>query len=37
MKLNIQNETGRLKMVVLGQPISMGKNPTLEETYDAKS
>lgn len=37
MKLNITNETGRLKSVVLGQPKSMGANPTLEESYDAKS
>jgi N-dimethylarginine dimethylaminohydrolase len=37
MKLNIKNETGRLKSVVLGQPTSMGAIPTLEESYDAKS
>ncbi|WP_407403523.1 dimethylarginine dimethylaminohydrolase family protein [Chryseobacterium sp.] len=37
MKLNIKNETGRLKSVVLGQPNSMGPIPTLEESYDAKS
>ena len=37
MKLNIKNETGRLKSVVLGQPQSMGAVPTLEESYDAKS
>lgn len=37
MKLNIKNETGKLKSVVLGQPQSMGKIPTLEESYDAKS
>ncbi|MBQ0153115.1 MAG: amidinotransferase [Chryseobacterium sp.] len=37
MKLNIKNETGRLKSVVLGQPNSMGAIPTLEESYDAKS
>lgn len=37
MKLNIKNETGRLKSVVLGQPLSMGAMPTLEESYDAKS
>jgi hypothetical protein len=35
MKLNIKNETGRLKSVVLGQPNSMGAVPTLEESYDA--
>lgn len=37
MKLNIKNETGRLRSVVLGQPLSMGGVPTLEESYDAKS
>ena len=37
MKLNIKNETGKLKSVVLGQPNSMGGIPTLEESYDAKS
>jgi len=37
MILNIQNETARLKTVVLGQPYSLGKEPTLDETYDAKS
>ena len=37
MKLNIKNETGRLRSVVLGQPASMGAIPTLEESYDAKS
>lgn len=37
MKLNIPNETARLKSVVLGQPLSMGGTPTLEESYDAKS
>lgn len=37
MILNIQNETAPLKTVVLGQPYSLGKEPALEETYDAKS
>jgi N-Dimethylarginine dimethylaminohydrolase len=37
MILNIQNETARLKTVVLGQPYSMGNTPKLENTYDAKS
>ena len=37
MRLNIKNETGRLKSVVLGQPNSLGAVPTLEESYDAKS
>ncbi len=37
MKLNINNETGLLKSVVLGMPHSMGPAHTLEESYDAKS
>lgn len=37
MKLNIQNETARLKAVVLGRPESIGATPMLAETYDAKS
>lgn len=37
MKLNIKNETGKLRSVVLGQPSSMGADPTLDEAYDAKS
>lgn len=37
MILNIQNETSTLKSVVIGQPYSIGKQPKLEETYDAKS
>ncbi|WP_300674430.1 arginine deiminase family protein [Soonwooa sp.] len=37
MKLNIKNETGVLKSVVLGQPNSIGGVPKLEESYDAKS
>ncbi len=37
MHLNIKNETSKLKVVVLGQPYSMGKTPELSETYDAKS
>lgn len=37
MKLNIKNETDRLRSVVLGQPKSNGPEPTLEESYDAKS
>lgn len=37
MTLNIPNETGKLKSVVLGQPNSVGPVPTLEESYDAKS
>ncbi len=37
MNLNVKNETGILKAVVLGQPESIGPVPTLEESYDAKS
>ncbi len=37
MILNINNETDRLKAVVLGQPGSLGAAPTLEQAYDAKS
>lgn len=35
--LNVRNETDRLKTVVLGQPESPGRIPTLDEVYDAKS
>lgn len=37
MKLNVKNESSRLKTVVLGRAESNGPVPTLEETYDAKS
>ena len=37
MKLNINNETSRLRAVVLGRAISIGPQPTLEEAYDPKS
>lgn len=37
MKLNIKNETGTLKSVVLGLPNSMGEPHSLEESFDAKS
>ena len=37
MKLNINNETGLLKSVVLGMPNSMGSPHTLEDSFDAKS
>ncbi len=37
MDLHIKNETATLKAVVLGQPGSIGKQPALEDTYDAKS
>lgn len=37
MILNVKNETSKLEAVVLGIPDSMGPEPTLEQTYDAKS
>jgi len=37
MKLNVKNETSTLKAVVLGQPGSIGKVPSADKTYDAKS
>lgn len=36
-KPHVTNETNRLRKVVLGLPSSLGAQPTLEETYDAKS
>ncbi|RZS99980.1 N-dimethylarginine dimethylaminohydrolase [Aquimarina brevivitae] len=37
MKLNINNETSRLRAVVLGTAKSNGPAPTIEEAYDPKS
>ncbi|WP_103070980.1 dimethylarginine dimethylaminohydrolase family protein [Aquimarina sediminis] len=37
MKLNVQNETSRLRAVVLGTAVSNGPVPKLEEAYDPKS
>ena len=37
MKLNIQNETSRLRAVVLGTAESNGPVPKIEEAYDPKS
>lgn len=37
MNLHVTNETSPLKAVVLGQPGSLGKIPSPEQTYDAKS
>ena len=37
MKLNIQNETSRLRAVILGTAKSNGPTPTIEEAYDPKS
>ncbi len=37
MRLNIRNETSRLRAVVLGTAKSFGGTPTLADTYDPKS
>lgn len=37
LKLNIQNETSRLRAVVLGTAESNGEVPSLEDAYDPKS
>ncbi|WP_178984444.1 dimethylarginine dimethylaminohydrolase family protein [Winogradskyella helgolandensis] len=37
MKLNIQNETSRLRAVVLGTAESVGSIPSIDEAYDPKS
>ena len=37
MKLNVTNETNRLKAVVLGIALANGGKPSLEDTYDPKS
>ncbi|HEY9220679.1 MAG TPA: arginine deiminase family protein [Lutibacter sp.] len=37
IKLNVHNETSRLRVVVLGTAISNGPTPKLEEAYDPKS
>jgi N-dimethylarginine dimethylaminohydrolase len=37
LELNINNETSRLRTVVLGSAISNGPTPTIEEAYDPKS
>ena len=37
MKLNIQNETSRLKAVILGTAKSNGPTPKAEDCYDPKS
>ncbi|MFV0148271.1 arginine deiminase-related protein [Empedobacter falsenii] len=37
MRLNVQNETSQLQTVVLGRAESNGVNPTLDQTFDAKS
>ncbi|GAA4112912.1 arginine deiminase family protein [Aquimarina addita] len=37
MKLNIKNETSRLRAVILGSAVSNGPVPRIEEAYDPKS
>lgn len=37
LKLNIKDETSRLRVVVLGLATSNGRTPTVEEAYDPKS
>ena len=37
MRLNVQNETAQLQTVVLGRAESNGADPTLDQTFDAKS
>jgi N-dimethylarginine dimethylaminohydrolase len=37
LELNINNETSRLKMVVLGSATSNGPTPSIEDAYDPKS
>jgi N-dimethylarginine dimethylaminohydrolase len=37
LKLNVKNETARLRAVVLGSAINNGPSPTIEEAYDPKS
>src|SRR5690349_18441438 len=37
LQLNINDETSRLRMVVLGSAVSNGPTPTAEEAYDPKS
>jgi len=37
LKLNVKNETARLRAVVLGTAVSNGHTPTVEQAYDPKS
>ncbi len=37
VKLNVKNETSRLRAVVLGTAKSTGPTPKVEECYDPKS
>jgi len=37
LQLNVQNETSRLRAVVLGSAVNNGPTPTIDEAYDPKS
>jgi len=37
LRLNVKNETSRLRAVVLGSAVSNGPTPSIEEAYDPKS
>jgi N-dimethylarginine dimethylaminohydrolase len=37
MKINVQNETSRLRAVILGTAVSNGPTPNIDEAYDPKS
>ena len=37
LQLNVQNETSRLRAVVLGSAINNGPTPSVNEAYDPKS
>jgi hypothetical protein len=37
LKLNVKNETSRLRAVVLGTALSNGETPSIAEAYDPKS
>ena len=37
MRIHVENETSRLRAVVLGLPHAMGNTPSLDQTFDSKS
>ncbi len=37
LKLNVKNETSRLRAVILGSAVNNGPTPTIDEAYDPKS
>ena len=37
LKLNVKNETSRLRAVVLGSAVNNGPTPKIDEAYDPKS